>query len=182
MIEPDAYRMRLYEGEGRAPVWIYVGLYAGRAGSGKSAHVPEACYPAQGWETQSSESLELPLSGGEALVAQKLDFQRQSDREKVLYWFQPARRWPVGGALEQLLRVTDAVRGRPQYAFVRVSVRSDGDPAQARDLEAFAAGIAPAVRDLVESVRQGSASARLLPAPGSGPATGPYPAGPRERS
>jgi EpsI family protein len=164
LIEPDAHLMRLYEADGRTPIWVYVGVYAGRAGTGKSAHVPEACYPAQGWEALSSESLDLHLASGEELTVQKLEFHREAAREKVLYWFQPAGRWPVGGALEQLLRVVDSVQGRPQYAFVRISVRLDGDPAAARDLEAFTAEIAPAVRRLVESVRRSSRSAFSPPA------------------
>lgn len=156
MIEPDAYLMRLYEAEGRTPVWVYVGFYTGRAGSGKSAHVPEACYPAQGWEILGSRELRLGLDGGEVLVAHMLDFHRHADREAVLYWFQPARRWPTGGAGEQLLHVLDAMRGQPQYAFVRISGPAPpeaGADAAERDLEDFAARLAPEVRRLVESLR-----------------------------
>jgi hypothetical protein len=42
--------------------------------------------------------------------------------------------------------VLDAVRGQPQYAFVRISARSEADPTAERDLEAFAIQIAPEIR------------------------------------
>jgi EpsI family protein len=154
LIEPDAYSMRLYEAEGAAPVWVYVGLYAGHSRTGRSAHVPEACYPAQGWEILGSEKVSLELPGGERLVARKLDAHKGVAREAVLYWFQPAGRWPATGGVEQLLHVLDAVRGQPQYAFVRISVDTEADPSAERDLEAFAAQIAPEIRRAVESLRR----------------------------
>jgi EpsI family protein len=158
MIDPDAYRVRLYEAEGRTPIWLYVGVYAGRAGSGKGAHEPEVCYPAQGWEVLRSRPAALRLRDGDTLHAQELAFHRGQARQAVLYWFQPAARWPTASAAEELLRVLDAVAGRPQYAFVRLSAPSDESPDAGRDLAEFAVGIAPAVRELTErlSVRDGA--------------------------
>ena len=58
----------------------------------------------------------------------------------------------------------DAIAGRPQYAFVRLSARSDGNPVAAADLAEFAVGIAPAIRGVVERVGtrgvQGRSAAR----------------------
>lgn len=154
LIEPDAYSMRLYEAEGTAPIWVYVGLYAGHSRTGRSAHVPEACYPAQGWEILRSGKVSLELADGERLLARKLDFHKAVARETVLYWFQPAGRWPSAGGAEQLLHVLDAARGQPQYAFVRLSVRTEVAPSKAgRDLEGFAVQIAPQIRHVVESLR-----------------------------
>ncbi len=154
-IEPDFYVMRRYESEQHTPIWLYVGLYAGRAGSGKGAHHPEACYPAAGWEILDSKAISFTLNDGGTLHAQQLEFHQGNAREMVLYWFQPAERWPVGAAGEQLLRVMDALRGRPQYAFVRLSARLGGadNGATARDIEAFAAHAAPQIRRAVEQLR-----------------------------
>ncbi len=151
-IEPDAYLARRYEAPARTPVWIYIGVYAGRAGSGKSAHHPEVCYPSQGWEVLKSQALALPLGGAQELRAQHLSFHRGGAREAVLYWFQPAERWPLDAGAEELRRMLDAVAGRPQYAFVRLSAPSDGSPVAAADLAEFAVGIAPAIRGVVERV------------------------------
>jgi EpsI family protein len=150
IIEPDAYRARRYEAPDRPPIWLYVGVYAGRAGSGKGAHDPEVCYPAQGWEIEHSQAAAIPMEDGKDLHAQQLRFSKGLAREAVLYWFQPARRWPVNRGAEQLLRILDALEGRPQYAFVRLSAPSTETPGS--ELAEFAVEIAPAIRSLVDGV------------------------------
>ena len=152
MIEPDAYLMRRYEAPGRTPIWLYVAVYAGRAGYGKGAHDPEVCYPAQGWEILQSELFGVPLVDGGTLLTRRVEAHRGLAKETVFYWFQPANRWPAGAAAEQLMRVMDAARGRPQYAFVRISGPSDGGSTAARDLAEFAAEIAASVRAVVDEV------------------------------
>ncbi len=150
LIEPDEYRMQRYDAPDRPPIWLYVGIYAGRAGSGKGAHDPEVCYPAQGWDIEDSRAAVIPMEDGQDLHAQRLMFRRGLALEAVLYWFQPARRWPVSGGIEQLLRIRDALVGRPQYAFVRLSAPSTENPGN--DLAEFAIEIAPAIRSLVDGV------------------------------
>ena len=152
MIEPDAYLMRRYEAPGRTPLWLYVALYAGRAGYGKGAHDPEVCYPAQGWEILQSDLFDVPLADGDMLLTRHLETHQGLAKESVLYWFQPARRWPARAAREQLLRVLDASRGQPQYAFVRISGPSDGGPTAVRDLAEFTAQIAASIRTAVDEV------------------------------
>jgi EpsI family protein len=151
LIEPDQYLMRHYSAPGRSPIWLYIGVYAGRAGYGSGAHDPEVCYPAQGWEILASEQFEVPLTAEDALRTKRLEAHLGSAREAVLYWFQPAKRWPAPVAVEELLRVVDAVAGRPQYAFVRLSAPSDGGDEAVRDLAEFAALIAAPIRGYVES-------------------------------
>ena len=156
LIDPDAYLMRRYEAPGRTPIWLYVGVYAGRAGYGKGAHDPEVCYPAQGWEILQSEPFDVPLLGGDTLLARRLEAHLGLAKESVLYWFQPAKRWPAQPATEQVLRVLDAARGRPQYAFVRISGPTDGGSAAVRDLAEFAAEIAASIRAVVDEVGSSS--------------------------
>jgi len=157
MIEPDSHLMQLYEAPGRTPIWLYLGVYAGRASYGKNAHDPAVCYPAQGWEILRSESFDVPLVGSEELRTKHLEAHRGSDKETVLYWFQPAKRWPANDTGEQLLRVYDAVAGRPQYAFVRLSGPTDGGPTAKRDLAEFAKEIALPIRVFVEDEDPGQA-------------------------
>lgn len=149
IIEPDAHLFRLYEAPDRSPIWLYVGLYAGRTGSGKTAHDPEVCFPAQGWEILERRSAAVGLQSGETLQATLLEAHLGIRHQTVMYWFQPAERWPANSALEQLLRIHDAIAGRPQYAFVRFTSASDGDESIA-DLTEFAAMIAPEIRIAVE--------------------------------
>jgi EpsI family protein len=152
LIDPDAYTMRLYAAPGRAPVWVYVGLYVARSGSGKGHHDPEVCYPAQGWEILGSRSRVVALPDGAELHGKQLVVHRGSLEESVFYWFQPAGRWPVADAPEQLARVLDAVRGNPQYAFVRLSAAGHDLEALEDELEDVAAALAAEIRRDVEGI------------------------------
>ncbi len=153
-IAPDAHLLQLYEAPGRAPVWLYLGVYASRGSYRKAAHDPEVCYPAQGWEVLGSRSVAVEVSGDgeERLRAKLLDAHRGLETEAVLFWFQPARRWPASGALEELLRLADALGRAPQYAFVRLSAPSEGRPVAVHDLLEFAGLLAPSVRATVEEI------------------------------
>lgn len=155
-IEPDYYLFRRYEAEGRSPIWLYMGVYAARSAYGKGAHDPEVCYPAQGWEIMATSSLNVPVSGEASMAVKFLETHNGSRREDVLYWFQPAERWPQVAAAEELRRIVDAIAGRPQYAFVRISGPSDGSPATTEDLTEFASEVAPIVRAVVDGIGSGA--------------------------
>ena len=58
----------------------------------------------------------------------------------------PYERERSAAVVEQLMRIVDAVVGRPQYAFVRLSAPRDAGPDAARDLAEFAKRIAWPVR------------------------------------
>jgi EpsI family protein len=154
MVAPDAHLLRRYEAPGRSPVWIYLGLYARRGSYKKAAHDPEVCYPAQGWEVVGSRSVSIDLDGADPQIlrAKLLEAHHGLDREAVLYWFQPAGRWPAVGAVEEILRVGDAVNGTSQYAFVRLSTPYGDDASAAHDLLEFARLLAPSVRARVDSL------------------------------
>ncbi len=152
IIKPDAHVIRLYEAPGRTPVWIYVGIYGGRAGYASGAHDPHVCYRAQGWQVLASSSVEVPLGTSDRMHTTLLEVHNANRKQEVLYWFQPAGRWPAAGAAEELIRVFDAVAGRPQYAFVRLSGSSQIGADASRDLAEFAGGIAPAIRAALEAI------------------------------
>ena len=148
----SSYVARTYSASGQPSIGLYVSFYAGRAGFATSPHDPEVCYPAAGWETVATTSVEVPVPGGNRLRAQLFDAQLGAERQLVLYWFQPVARWPQGAVAEELRILLDAVAGRPQYAFVRlvssvpeVAMRS----AVLGDLTAFASELAWPVRAAV---------------------------------
>jgi hypothetical protein len=89
----------------------------------------------------------------------------------VLYWFQPAGRWPLGAALEQLARVLDALAGRPQYAFVRLSAPADARFDGAGDLAEFAARVARPIRAALAPEDAGSGAMSGLGSGGTGDPT-----------
>jgi EpsI family protein len=141
MLAPESYSMRVYADDAGSVVWIYVALYSGTGTSG--AHDPTVCYPAQGWDAAAPEERTLSLPSGETLTAKVLAASQAGREELVLYWFQPAERWPAPASPEHLLRIVDRFEGNPQYAFVRLStgLGRRGDTTRA-DAEARLARIA----------------------------------------
>ena len=156
ILQPDAHALRLYEAPEQTPIWIYIGVYGGRSGYVSGAHDPEICYPAQGWEVLRSRSVEVPLETADRIHATLLEVHNANRRQLALYWFQPAGRWPAAGATEQLMRVFDAVAGRPQYAFVRLSGGWQTGAHAERDLAEFAGRIAPTIRAALEESGAGA--------------------------
>ena len=146
MLQPDGYAARLYTAPDRPPIWLYVAFYSRKSAYGKGAHDPAICYPAQGWEVLSTRSVEVALPRGERLVGALFRAHQGRVQQDVLYWFQPAERWPQGPAREQLARVWDAVAGRPQYAFVRLAAMSRAGAGAERDLLEFASELGWPVR------------------------------------
>ena len=135
MIAPDAYQLRLYSGPPGAPVWVYLAFYSGAGTTG--AHDPTVCYPAQGWDLVGLRERALELPGGDTLHARFLAATQGPSEELVLYWFQPAERWPASSHFEPLLRAVDGLLGRSRYAFVRLSTRvAAPDPAELSAAEA----------------------------------------------
>jgi EpsI family protein len=154
MIQPDAHSLRLYADRNGGAVWAYLGFYSGTGA--KSAHDPEVCYPAQGWDIAALHSREVRLADGKSLTGKLLAASLGGQEELVLYWFQPVGRWPKPSPEELALRGIDALAGRSRYAFVRLSTRiSAADVAQQTAAEArlvdAARALAPAVRAAVDA-------------------------------
>jgi EpsI family protein len=152
MLSPESYSMRVYADEAGSVVWIYVALYSGTGTSG--AHDPTVCYPAQGWDAAAPEERELVLPTDEKLTVKLLAASQAGREELVLYWFQPAERWPAASSPEHLFRIVDRFAGHPQYGFVRLSTsldtKGDGEreAAEAR-LTRMAVAAAPWIRKAV---------------------------------
>ena len=156
MIAPDAYSMRVYRASGKPPVWLYLAFYRGNAAIG--AHDPKICYPAQGWEITSTAPVAVPVDGAE-FPATLLRTAHGGREEVVLYWFQPAERWPGPAVQEHVRRAVDRLVGRPEYAFVRLSLRRGAterglEGPDSETLAQLAAALAPRVRAAVSVASQ----------------------------
>jgi len=148
LIAPDAHTMRLYTDDGGTAVWAYLAFYSG---TGSNAHDPEVCYPAQGWDIATLRTREVTLGDGKSLTGKLLAANLGNQEELVLYWFQPAGRWPRPSPFELALRGLDALEGRSRYAFVRLSTRIPSNDAS--QLTAAEARLVDAARALAPSVR-----------------------------
>lgn len=152
MILPEAYVMRLYHGQAENDlVWAYVSLYQGKGPVG--AHDPSVCYPAQGWQILKSQGVDVEIENGDSIAARLLWTYKHGTEELVLYWFQPAGRWPVAGWKEDFLRVYDSLRRMPQYGFVRLSTRTANGDRGREILVDLARELAPSVRGALRATR-----------------------------
>ncbi len=148
-VRPSDYLYWQYAAEGKLPLVAYVAVYPSIRDLGAGAHDPRLCYPAQGWEVLEATEVTLPIDAREPLRATRMLSQQGERRELVLFWVQPAGRWPASPALEQLLGLRDALLGRDRYVFVRVSTPGDSE-AEAQQLSEFARSIAPRVRGYLD--------------------------------
>lgn len=171
MLEPESYTMRLYDDERGSSVWLYFAIYSGTDSTG--AHDPAVCYPAQGWDASAPEERPLELGDGERMAVRAMGATLGGKEERVLYWFQPANRWPTFSPREQVQRILDGFAGHSQYGFVRLSTQVVRPTAEERaradsTLAAVAAELAPAVRKAVtgmdsEPLHRGAGDAPRLP-------------------
>ncbi|MEX2209205.1 MAG: exosortase C-terminal domain/associated protein EpsI [Myxococcota bacterium] len=155
MLEPESYTMRLYADEHGSSVWLYFAIYSGTDTTG--AHDPAVCYPAQGWDASAPEERPLELADGERMAVRAMGATLGGKEERVLYWFQPAARWPTFTPREQVQRILDGFAGHSQYGFVRLSTQVARPSAEERaradaTLARVAAALAPAVRQAVTGV------------------------------
>ena len=155
MLEPESYSMRLYEDERGSSVWVYFAIYSGTDSTG--AHDPAVCYPAQGWDASAPEERPLELADGEHMAVRALGATLGGKEERVLYWFQPAVRWPTFTPGEQVQRIADGFAGHSQYGFVRLSTQVARPTQEERaladaTLAELARALAPAVRQAVTGV------------------------------
>jgi len=121
MLAPEAYSMRLYAAEDQPPIWIYAAFYRGIGSIG--AHDPLICYPAQGWTITERREVPLELGPAKSFPAWFMRTELSGTEELVLYWFQPARRWPASELHEPVARAFDRLAGHTEYAFIRLSLR-----------------------------------------------------------
>jgi EpsI family protein len=158
-IQPEVYLLQSFNAPGEEPVWVYAAFYTGYGTTG--AHSPATCYPSQGWDVSRAHDREVALEVDDSLVVQQFRVTQNRTDQRVVYWFQPAIRWPQGGVAERALLVYDALRGRKEYAFVRLSTlvvepgEESGQAAEDRLLR-MTAELAPWVRDVVTSARSAS--------------------------
>jgi len=146
-IRPASYLYRAYARDGQEAVWVYIALYDGRDETG--AHDPDVCYPAQGWDIVERAATPIRITDETDLNATRLHAYMGRRQHDILYWFQPADRWPLRGVLEDVVRVVDSLRGRPQYAFVRLSTETrEGTSREA--LRELARQLAPLVRSEID--------------------------------
>jgi len=95
--------------------------YGGDQSDATRAHRPEVCYPAQGFQIQSSEITELEL-GPQRLRVRRLLASQGGRIEPITYWITVGDRMTVTGTEQKLAQLSYSTRGLvPDGMLVRVS-------------------------------------------------------------
>lgn len=135
--------------------------YGGDQSDGMSVHLPEVCYPAQGFELQSRQSVSLQLNG-RRVPAQRLLTRLGARAEPVTYWMTLGESVAATRTQRKLSQMRYGIKGLiPDGMLVRVSsidrVPDHAYMVQLQFLQAMAEGIPEGVRSRVLGVH-GSAT------------------------
>jgi len=142
MLDADFHVNRAYMHRFGDLVWFYLGYYGTERG-GRPEHTPWECYPSNGWEIVSSQTVEVaPGIHANELVVTKDEFRRL-----VQFWYQSHRATGLLGGFDQAVdRFVSRIRdGRADGSLVRMStpLGDDDDFAARARLAAFAEQMVP---------------------------------------
>ncbi len=124
--------------------------YGGDQSDGTSAHRPESCYPAQGFEITANTQAVQRLAQG-SLSVRRLMFQRSERREPLTYQVVVGREVATSGVEQKLAQLRHGLRGvTADGMLVRVSTidasMAKGHAVQADFIAALAAGLPDLLR------------------------------------
>ncbi len=119
--------------------------YGGDQSDGTSAHFPEVCYPAQGFQLLSKQISDLPL-GQHAIPVRNIVAKLGGRIEPITYWVVVGERIALTGTQQKLAQLSYTTRGViPDGVLVRVS-SIDADSVHAFRMQgAFVADLARAL-------------------------------------
>jgi EpsI family protein len=121
--------------------------YGGDQSDGTSAHRPEVCYPAQGFQITGNRRVSLSIADRK-VSARQLESKLGGRYEPVTYWIVIAEQTTTSGTEQKLAQLRYGLRGLiPDGMLVRVST-IDRDSAKAYELqESFLREMAQAMPD-----------------------------------
>jgi EpsI family protein len=105
--------------------------YGGDQSDGTSAHKPEVCYPAQGFQVDASRRGVLELADGTRVAVRDLTTHLGARHEPITYWIVVGDGSVASGTEQKLVQLRYGLRGLiPDGLLVRVS-SIDSDPTRA---------------------------------------------------
>ncbi len=127
--------------------------YGGDQSDGTSAHRPEVCYPAQGFQITGNRRVNLNIADRQ-VSARQLESKLGARYEPVTYWIVIAEQTTTSGTEQKLAQLRYGLRGLiPDGMLVRVSTidrdAAKADQRQIRFLREMAAAMPEPQRDRV---------------------------------
>lgn len=123
----DHYIMRQYRDKQGYSLWLYIGYYESQT-EGSLIHSPRHCLPGSGWNTLSSDRIEIPapVQDGESVVVNEMILGKGMQKQLVHYWYQGRGRITANEYLDRFFMILDSLtRRRSDGALVRIT--SDAD-------------------------------------------------------
>ena len=122
---PDVYVFRNYISADGRTINLYIGYYGTQKG-GRSAHIPEGCYPGAGWSILKESVRDVPVEEVRIkrdIRLNTLQVKRGDTRQLVYYWYQTQRDTVIVNGIQQNFNrfKSRILHNRNDGAFIRVS-------------------------------------------------------------
>lgn len=150
----DSFLANYNTADGRS-VQLYVGFYQSQK-EGDIIHSPKNCMPGGGWNITKTEikKVAIPDNNPPEIKAIKLDLEKGTEKQIVLYWFQSRGRFISSEYWQKIYLVIDSItRRRTDGAFVRLIayVRDKDEEKALADLKDFAGQLIPILQEYLPS-------------------------------
>lgn len=131
--------------------------YGGDQSDGMNAHLPEVCYPAQGFQLLGAKTVELMLDG-RRVITRQMQSRLGPRYEPVTYWLTLGDHVAATRTQRKIEQMRYGLRGQvPDGMLVRVSTidrdAPNGFSVQREFLQSMAAAIPDAHRNRILGVR-----------------------------
>lgn len=135
-------------------VTLYVAYYDDMSHSDK-AHVPEVCYPGQGWTVEANEKIDLVFAGKKFSI-KRVFIEKNNVRQVVYSWWQTRYEVIAGNEWYRLAQVKNRLMFRDTPSiWVRVSSEYDDkevtQSAAEKDLKEFCGFMTPFLNNYLKT-------------------------------
>jgi EpsI family protein len=150
LLRADHHVQRAYTHRLGYLVYVYVGYYGTERG-GSPEHIPDLCYPAQGWIVTSDEAVQV---GGRShgLSVREFVVEKGEDERLVHFWYRTQHVSGFTSVLPLRLRLfwSRLTTNRGDGALVRLSTPIEDDDVTAARLRLF--GLDSAVEEALDRI------------------------------
>jgi EpsI family protein len=128
---------RIYSDQATGVTVMLLAAYGDTQSDLLQLHRPESCYPAVGFNIESSVPASVKLSGGPLLPVRRVVATAAGRRENIIYWTRIGEELPLSGKEQRQVRLENAMHGFVgDGILVRCSMVGESAPSFAV-LEAF---------------------------------------------
>lgn len=102
---------RIYHDDSTGAAVMMLAAYGDTQSDLLQLHRPESCYPAVGFNIESSVPATIKLAGGAMLPVRKVVATAEDRRENIVYWTRVGEELPLSGKEQREVRLQNALDG-----------------------------------------------------------------------